>query len=198
MIYLNSNTFPGALMLLDDSAIASVRIDSSTASSVVTQAYNLPAAPPSYTFTSTVEQYEKIFAGQCNRVSNYIYGQLEQIDLSSDDSNEAAADNIAGVIDLVGEPAAFTALLEASLLKDNVSMLEPLLLAVGSVTQKETDQARVDALRQFVDDPNHRIKRAAVRALGRMSSPAAREALTDISHQGSNGEIGLLAAACLR
>jgi HEAT repeats len=198
MSFFNSGNLPGALMLLDDSAIASVKLDSSTAFAGFMQPYNRAVAPPSYTFTTTAEQYQKIFAGQCNRVSNLIFEQLEQVDLSNDDSNESAIDYIARVIDLVGEPAACTALLEASLLKENASVLEPLLLALGSATHKETEPARVDALRRFASDPNHRVKRAAVRALGRMTGPAARTALTDIRNQNNHSEIGLLAAACLR
>jgi hypothetical protein len=185
-------------MLLDNSAIASIRLDSSTASAGVTQANNRAVAPLSYTFTTTVEQYQSIFAGQCNRVSNLIFGQLEQIDLSNDGSNESAIDCIAGVIDLVGEPAACTALLEASILRENASVLEPLLLALGTATHKETEATRVEALRRFAADPNFRVKRAAVRALGRMTAPSARTALTDIRNQNNNSEIGLLAAACLR
>jgi len=184
--------------LADTSAFTTFWLTSGTASNVVPMADNSAAVSPSYTFLTTLDQSLKIFSGQCNRVSNYIYGQLEQVDFSSDDQNEAVADSIASVINLVGEPASCTAVFEANLLRENASMLEPLLLGIGSAHHKETENARVQVLRQFASDPNYRVKRAAVRALGRMSAPAAKAALTDISHQGNNGEIGLLAAACLR
>jgi hypothetical protein len=61
------------------------------------------------------------------RVNNYIFGQLERVDRSDQDQNEVVADKIADVINLVGEPAACTALFEAKLLKNEPTVLERLL-----------------------------------------------------------------------
>jgi hypothetical protein len=192
------NSFSGTLFLLDDSAIASVKFDSSTGSAVAAKAYNRAVAPASYTFVTSLDQYQKIFSGQCNRVYNYIHGQLESVDQSEDSQTEMVIDNIANVIDLVGEPASCTAVFEASLLKDNLSIFEPLLLAIGAASHKESEADRANVLSHYTQDSNYSVRRAAVRALGRMSAPAAKKALTEISIQKNSGEIGLLAAAYLR
>jgi len=185
------------IVLDDDSTLTTFRWTSDTANSAVTWAYNRPVDPPSYTFTTNLDQSMKIFSGQCNRVSNYIYGQLELLDNSNDDQNETVVDCIASVIDLMGEPASYTAVFEARVLKENVSVFEPLLLAIATARHKETEAARIQVLRRFANDSNYRVKRAAVRALGRMNAAAAKNALTEISGQNS-GEIALLAAASLR
>src|SRR5438067_1056820 len=94
---------PGTVVLFDNSAFASVNLNSSTATGTYSKADNRAPAPPSYTFVTTSQQYMKIFSAQCDRVSNYIYGQLEHLDRSDDDQNEEIVDSIANVIDLVGE-----------------------------------------------------------------------------------------------
>jgi hypothetical protein len=188
----------GAVVVVDNSAFVSINVNTSTASWGVTKADNRTLAPPSYTFvSSSTDQYTKIFSAQCDRVNNYIFGQLERVDRSDQDQNEVVADGIAGVIDLVGEPAACTALFEAHLLTEEPTILEPLLLAIGSASHKETEAARIAGLRHFANASNYRIKRAAIRALGRMKAPAARQALREIS-KNSQGEIASFAAALLR
>lgn len=192
-------TGTGTLVLYDGSAIASVVLNSSTANAALTKVDNKPVAPASYTFVTTLDLYEKIFSGQCDRVSNYIFGQLERLDRGSDeDQNEVIIERIADVIDLVGEPAACTTVLEARLLKQDPPMLEPLLLAIGSAQHKETEAGRVQILSQFASDSDYRVKRAAVRALGRMNTEAARRALVEISRHHERTEIGRFAAAMLR
>jgi len=189
----------GSVVLTGTPAYASVTLSSaSTANYAVTNAYNWAVAPPSFTFMTTLDQYTKIFSGQCNRMHSYIYGQLESIDRSDDDQNETIIDNIADIIDLVGEPASFTAMFEAGFLKDDPSALEPLLLAIGTARQKETEDYRAETLRRFAQDSDYRVRRAAVRALGRMKSQAAKRALHDISNRPEAGEIAGLAAAMLR
>lgn len=185
-------------LVIDDVAFASVPINSSTASNVVNKAYNRTVAPPSYTFVSSFDQYQKIFSGQCDRVHSYIYGQLDNLDQSDDDQNEEVVDSIARVIDLVGEPASCTAMLEADILKENPSALVPLLLAIGTSRHRETEFLRAEMLRRYTQDADQRVRKVAVRALGRMSSLAARRALEDISKQKEMGEVALLAAALLR
>ena len=188
----------GAVVVVGNLAFISISLNSSTASWEVTKANNGTLAAPSYTFfTNSNDQYLKIFSAQCDRVNNYIFGQLERVDRSDQDQNEVVADSIAGVIDLVGEPAACTALFEAHLLTEEPAILEPLLLAIGSASHKATEPARIAALRQFANASNYRVRRAAIRALGRMKAPAAKQALRDIS-KNSQGEIASFAAAFLR
>src|SRR5262249_43785171 len=143
--------------------------------------FNRAVTPPSYTFTTSANQYTKIFSAQCDRVSNFIFGQLEQLDRSDEDQNETVAEGIANIISLVGEPAAYTALFEAGLLKNDPTALEPLLLAIAVARHKETEADRVRVLRRLADDANYRVRRAAVRALGRMTAEVARSALREIS-----------------
>src|SRR5215467_1125830 len=69
--------------------------------------------PLTYAFTSTLDQYSRIFSGQCDRVGAFIYNKLLQLNPSDEDENEAIVDSIADVIDLVGEPASGTAVMEA-------------------------------------------------------------------------------------
>jgi hypothetical protein len=188
----------GQVVIFDDSAFASVTLTSNTANTAVTRADNRALAAPSYTFVSYADQYTTIFAAQCDRVSNYIFGQLERVDRSDQGQNETIVDAIADVIGLVGEPAAYTALFEARLLKDEPTVLEPLLLAVGSAHHKESEADRVQALNHYADDPNYRVKRAAVRALSRMNTESARNALREISDRNQGKEIGHFATALLR
>jgi hypothetical protein len=189
---------PGAVVLFNDSAFVSVSTSSSTACTALTNADNRGLASPLYTFVTSSDQYTKIFSAQCDRVSNLIFGQLEQVDRSDDDQNEAIIDSIANVIALVGEPAAYTALLEARLLQNDPTVLEPLLLAIATARHKETEPARIEVLQRYAGDANYRIRRAAVRALGRMGAEAARNALKEISNRNRGAEIGRLAAALLR
>jgi hypothetical protein len=188
----------GSLTLSDEGTFASVPVNSSTASNVVNKAHNRAIAPTSYTFVSTFDQYQKIFSGQCDRVHTYIHGQLDNLDQSDDDQNEEVVDSIARVLDLVGEPASCTAMLEAGLLKDNPSVFEPLLLAIGTSRHRDTEFLRAEMLRRYTQDSDYRVRRAAVRALGRMKSSTAKRALEDISKRTEMGEVALLAAALVR
>jgi len=106
--------------------------------------------------------------------------------------------NIANVIDLLGEPAACTAVLEARLLKNEPFLFERLLLALATAQQKETETGRVRTLFQYANDGDYRVKRAAVRALGRMNTGAAKKALAEISRRNERTEMGQFAAALLR
>ena len=192
---------PGGVdvVVLNNSAFVTVNVNSSTAMGFPTkEAGNRALTPPSYTFVTSVDQYETILSAQCDRVSNYIFGQLEQIDRSDDDQNEAIIGELSNVIGLVGEPAAYTALFEARLLKNDPTILEPLLLALATARHKETEADRVQALYQFANDPNYRVKRAAIRALGRMDAEVAKDALREISRRNKGGELGHYAAALLR
>jgi hypothetical protein len=179
------------------SAFATSHWSSYTACDLVTNVDNYPVASPAYTFATSYNQALRILGAQCNRVHNYIHGQLENVDRSDDDQNEMIVDKIARVIDLVGEPASCTAVFEAELLKNNPNVFEPLVLAIGTARNKESEADRVQALRRYANDSNNRVKRAAVRALGRMDAPAARVALNDINRNGT-GEVAQLAAAMLR
>jgi hypothetical protein len=196
---IGSTIGSGAVLLIDDSAFVSINASSSsTAFATVTNAYNRAISSPSYTFVTSFDQYAKIFSAQCDRVSNFIFGQLEQIDRSDDDQNEAIVDGIANVIGLVGEPAAYTALLEANILKRDPTILEPLLLGIATARHKDTEAARVQELQRYAGDSNHRVRRAAVRALGRMGTETAKNALKEIRDRNQGAEIGRLAAALLR
>ncbi|WP_439375382.1 HEAT repeat domain-containing protein [Bradyrhizobium sp. DASA03120] len=188
----------GQRTMLEDSTVATVPISSSTATTLLSQAFNRAVASPSYTFLTSFDQYQKIFSGQCDRVHSFIYGQLDNVDQSDDDQNEEVVDCIARVIDLVGEPASCTAVLEAGILKENLSALEPLLLAIGTSRHRDTEYLRAEALHGYAKDPDYRVRRAAVRALGRMKALPAKHALEEISSQKEMGEIALLAAAMLR
>jgi HEAT repeat protein len=188
---------PGTVVVIDDSAFVSINLGSSTTSTAVTKVVNAAAASSSFTVVTTLDQCTRIFSAQCDRVSSYIFGQLERATPSDQDQNEVVANSIAGVIDLVGEPAAYTAVFEADLLRNEPTVLEPLLLGIGSASHKETEGSRAAVLRQFADSSNYRVRRAAVRALGRMNTTPAKDALREISKNGQ-GEISQLAAAFLR
>ncbi|HZP76600.1 MAG TPA: HEAT repeat domain-containing protein [Pseudolabrys sp.] len=201
------NTMPGGVMgnatgagvlVVDTSTFLSVNSNSSTGTMVITQSANQAVASPAYTFSTTVDQYKRIFSAQCDRVSNYIFGQLEYVSRSDDEQNESISEGIANVISLVGEPAAYTAFVEAKMLKDNPGMLGPLFIGIATADHKETEQDRVEALRRYAGDENYRVRRAAIRALGRMEAPAAQQALKDISRQNQGAELGQYAAALLR
>lgn len=77
-------------------------------------AVNFGAVPSSYTLSSVVNMYQKIFSDRCARVSAFIYDNLEQLDRSDDNYNEKIIERIAEAIDLVGEPASCTAALDAN------------------------------------------------------------------------------------
>jgi HEAT repeat protein len=188
----------GVVVVYDTSAVASVNVSSSTANAALTKADNQAMAPASYTFLTTADVYTRIFSAQCDRVSNYIFGQLEQLDRSDDDQNEGVIDNIARVIGLVGEPAAYTAILEARFLKNEPFAFEQLLLALATARQKETEPDLVRTLFGYAEDGDYKVKRAAVRALGRMNTNAAKRALAEISLHNRGAEIGQYAAALLR
>ncbi|MEY9466331.1 hypothetical protein ABH973_006744 [Bradyrhizobium ottawaense] len=187
----------GRSSFFDDVGFATVPVNSSTATVVACSALNRAVSSPSYTFVSSFDQYQKIFSGQCDRVHSYIYGQLDNLD-QDDDQNEEVIENIARVIDLMGEPASGTAMLEASLLKDNLNVLGPLLLAIGASCHRDTEYLRAEALRNYAKDPDYRVRKAAVRALGRMKALPAKRALEEISSQKETGELALLAEAMLR
>jgi HEAT repeat protein len=194
-VAVGSTNAPGAIVLYDNTAFVSISTSSSTTTALINRG---PTPSTSYTFVSSLDQCTKIFSAQCDRVSNFIFNQLEQIDRSDDDRSEAIAGDIANVIGLVGEPAACTAFLEANLLRSDPTVLEPLLIAIATAQHKETETARVKLLQHFAGDANYRVRRAAVRALGRMGSDTARNALREISTRNEGAEIGRLAAALLR
>ena len=105
---------------------------------------------------------------------------------------------IAKVIDLVGEPAAgMAARMESSLLKDEPFRFERLLLAIATARHSETEAYRLGLLRKYANDPLPRIRRAAVRALSRMSTEGAKETLKEISGR-KEGQISSFASALLR
>jgi hypothetical protein len=164
----------------------------------VITAYNRALPSRSYTFTSTLDSYEKIFSGQCERVGAFINNKLEQLSRSNEDENEAIVDSIADVIDLVGEPAFGTALMEARVLKDDWFLLEHLLLGIASAHHKETEPYRIQLLRYYANSHDYRLKRAAIRALGRMKSELAKSVLRQISTEDADREAKNLAAALLR
>ncbi|SFV17282.1 HEAT repeat domain-containing protein [Bradyrhizobium arachidis] len=195
-LYPLSNSAPRTMF--EDGTVAIVPVTSSTAATILNEAFNRPVASPSYTFVTSFDQYQKIFSGQCDRVHSFIYGQLDNLDQSDDDQNEEVVDCIARIIDLMGEPASCTAVLEAGLLKENLSAFEPLLLAIGASRHRDTEYLRAHALRGYAKDADYRVRKAAVRALGRMKALPAKQALEEISSQKDTGEIALLAAAMLR
>jgi hypothetical protein len=191
------------VVLLDDSAFAPVNLNSSNlnssaATGTFIKAGNRALTPPSYTFVTTTDQYMKIFSAQCDRVSAFIHEKLEQLDRSDDDQNEEIVDSIANVIDLVGEPASCTAEMEARLLEDESFIFERLLLAIATAHYKETEAYRLRVLRQYAGNANYLVRRAAVRALGRMDTEGAKRALREISGQKDGGEISHFAAALLK
>jgi hypothetical protein len=193
-----SSNASGAVVRFDGSACVYMNVNSSTAYTAMTNTNNRALASPSYTFSTSSDQYANILAAQCDRVSNFIFGQLEQLDRSDEDQNDTIVDGISNVIGLVGEPAAYVAVLEAKLLRSDPTVLEPLLLAIATARHKETEAGRVQVLQNYASDTNYRVRRAAIRALGRMDSEAARNALKNISSRNQDGELGRLAAAMLR
>ncbi|MFT4116548.1 HEAT repeat domain-containing protein [Bradyrhizobium sp.] len=182
----------------ENGTVTIVPINSSTATVITNQVFNQAISSPSYTFTTSFVQYQQIFSGQCDRVHSFIHGQLDNVDQSDDDQNEEVVDCIAHIIDLIGEPASCTAVFEAGLLKENMSAFEPLLLAIGSSRHRETEYLRAEALHGYAKDVDFRVRKAAVRALGRMKALPAKQALEQISQQKDAGETALLAAAMLR
>lgn len=198
VVTIGSANTPGTVIIVDDVAFLSVDLSSNTTSFAVTKVDNRALATPSYTFASSNDQYTKIFSAQCDRVSNFIFGQLQQLDRSDEDQNETVVDGIANVISLMGEPAAYTALFEANFLKSDPTVLEPLLFAIATAHHDETEADRVEMLKRYAGDVNYRVRRAAVRALGRMGTKAARNALREIGDSNAGTEMGRLAIALLR
>ena len=185
--------------MLDDNAVAIFALSANTGlSNTFTAATNKATVPASYTFVTTHDHFVKIFSGQCDRVNSFIYDKLEHLERSDDDRNEDIVEDIAFVIDLVGEPASCTAAMEARLLKGEPFMFERLLLAIATARHKETEADRLRVLRQYTDDKDYRIRRAAVRALGRMNTEAAKSALNEIRGREEGKELGHFAGALLR
>ena len=151
----------------------------------------------SYTFVTSNEIYSKIFSAQCARVSAFVAENLERLDRADDDYNENIIELIANVIDLVGEPAYGTVSLEAQVQQRNAFVFERLLCAIAESRHKDTEFYRLELLRNYAEGADFRTKRAAVRALGRMKTDAARAALNEIGHNKSNAELAKLATAYL-
>jgi hypothetical protein len=156
------------------------------------------STPVSYTFTSSADQYQKIFSAQCSRVGSIINENLHQLDRSDDDYNETLVDQIAKLIDLLGEPAFLTAAMEAGCATDDAFALEPLLLAIASSTHKETENLRLELVKKYAERPDFKTKRAAVRALGRFKSANAKELLREISAKSGRSEIAQMANSLAR
>jgi hypothetical protein len=185
------------VVLLDGSAFAPINLNSSPATGTFIKAGNRALTPSSYTFVTTTDQYMKIFSAQCDRVSTFISGELEQLDRSDDNYNEEVVDKIAFVINLVGEPAYMTASLEAKLLQEDRLRFGKLLLAIGSSTHKETEALRAEFLGKYATSGDPRIRNAALRALGRMKTDRAKSFL-ESARKSEAGESAYLAAALLR
>jgi hypothetical protein len=151
--------------------------------------------PVSYTFIGSAERYEKIFSAQCSRVGSIINDSLQQLDRTDDDYNETFVDEIARLIDLMGEPAFFTAALEAKCFANDTVSLEPLLLAIATARNKETEEMRLELVKTFAERSDFKAKRAAVRALGRFNSVGAKALLRDISANSGRSEIALMASS---
>ena len=200
-LFAASNT--GAYLIFSntsDGGNTSVNFTSTavTAFSANGTAANRGLTPSSYTFFSTEDMYQKIFSEQCARVSAFIYGYLEQLDRSDDDYNEKIIERISEAIDLVGEPASGTAVLEAQLLREDRFVFDRLLLAIASARHKETEPYRLNMLRGYAQSENPRTRRAAVRALGRMDSEGAKSVLREISRTKDRSEVSQMASAFLR
>ncbi len=161
-------------------------------------AVNFGSAPSSYTLSTVVNMYKKIFSDQCARVSAFIYDNLQQLDRSDDDYNEKIIERIAEAIDLVGEPASCTAAIDANLLREDHFVFANLLLAIASSRHGETEGYRLKVLRDYAQSEDPRTRRAATRALGRMHTDDAKNALQEISRQAGRSEVSQLAAAYLR
>jgi hypothetical protein len=165
----------------------------------VNVAVNFGVAPSSYTLSAVVNMYQKIFSDQCARVSSFIYDNLEQLDRSDDDYNEKIIERIAEAIDLVGEPASYTATIDANILREDHFVFSRLLLAIASSRHRETEAYRLEVLRGYAQNEDVRTRHAAIRALGRMRSDAAKNALREISKQaGQKREVAQFAAAFAR
>jgi hypothetical protein len=188
----------GTRLLTNGTTVASVIISAGTITSGNIGANNCPLVPASYTFISTQDRYMNIFSAQCDRVGAFIYNKIDQLDRSDDDYNEVIVDSIADVIDLVGEPAYYTASLEAKILQEDAFAFERLLLAIASARHKETEDNRLQLLQQYAENSDPRVRRAAVRALSRMKSEGARKALQQIAAGADQGELTRLATAFLR
>lgn len=203
-----ANTYPSNAGMYYISGGASGRVIGHTTTAATTfdsmgtvtvgasNSYSIESA--SYTFTSTIDQYKRIFSAQCVRVGKFVDQKLEQLDLDDDDKNEDVVDSIAQVIDLVGEPAFGTMLMEARILRGQGFTFERLLLAIASSHHKETEGARLKLLQQYAADFDYRVRRAAVRALGRMDTEGAKKTLTEISSDNAGSEMGRFAGALLR
>ena len=157
---------------------------------------NQGTAPVGVTFTTTLWMYQKIMSEQCVRTSSLIFESLGQLDYENDDYNEQVVERIADAIDLVGEPAYCTALLEARHLQDRFAF-GYLLLGIASSKSKETETHRLRTLCGYTEDSDYRTRRAAVRALGRMGAAGAKQALREISENAAHGEIAQMARAFL-
>jgi hypothetical protein len=78
---------------------------------------------------------------------------------------------------------------------DNGFVFERLLLAIASSNHKETEAYRLALLRTYADQSDPNTKRAAVRALGRMRTQGAKDALREIGRYSGRGEIMSMAMA---
>jgi hypothetical protein len=191
---------PRLVLVSDQPTFAFVNLSSGTATTgqPVSPSNTFSVTSPAYTFVGPWFHLERIVSAQCNRVNKLIYSQLEQLDRSDDDRNEDIVDKIASIIDLVGEPASCTAAIEAKLLEDDPFTFERLLLAIATAHHKETEADRLKLLREYAAASDHRIKWAAVRALGRMNTEDARNTLQEISAKHGSTELSYLATALLR
>jgi HEAT repeat protein len=132
-------------------------------------------------------------------VSAFIYQNLQQLDRYDDEYNEKIIERIAEAIDLVGEPASCTAALDAKVLREDHFVFANLLLAIASSRHRDSESYRLEVLRAFAQNDDPQTRRAAIRALGRMPSGDARNALREISKQaGGRSELAQLSAAFAR
>jgi oligoendopeptidase F len=162
-------------------------------------AINYGVTPASYTLSTMVNMYQKLFSDQSARVSTFIYDNLQQLDRSDDEYNEKIIERIAEAIDLVGEPASCVAALDAKVLREDHFVFANLLLAIASSRHRDSESYRLEVLRAFAQNDDPQTRRAAIRALGRMPSREAKDALREISKQaGGRSELAQLSAALAR
>jgi hypothetical protein len=191
-------TSSGKVFIFDNTVFASINVNSTAITGADTKANNHALKPISYTFMTTYDAYIDIYSRQCSRVGAFIYDQLDRLDRGDDDYNEEVVEQIASVINMVGEPAYMTAALEARVLEDDRFRLGKLLLAIATSTNKETENERVEFLRRYLSSSDYRVKNSAVRALGRMKTDESKKLLQEISGSPERGEIAHLATALLR
>jgi hypothetical protein len=204
--------YPGAFVAevvnTQSGAVIRYLIDANVASCVFPHAFAGTATSLTDPFSSAInyvansaytadlsQTYIDILRRQYNRVCRFLEDAVNHLNSTDDDFNEEVVEQIAAIIDLVGEPALFAVDQQLKSPQRDYSTAEKFLLAIASARENETEDARTAVIAEHAQAKDNAIRYAAVHALARLGTKDARRIMENVAKTDPNSQIAHVAKA---